>query len=246
MAGDWADHEGQTCTVTLEMGASTVAALDDAGSKLYLMKAVRCDQGGGYPLVWALTTRFSTRATLCWTEEYYAYAATEVASLTATLRGAGAQRISLGQTLVVGRNAVPELDPDHGIPGTVVITNPTTSPLSCGLSQRAPLSGSTPAPVCVFPLHGGGNLDLIIPLPRIVLMFATVPLPPGSAVPHVYGPTVLVDLARANPANLRYDIDKGWSGGGTAADLVGWGELAERLVLPTRSPPVGDRLSACL
>ena len=65
---------------------------------------------------------------------------------------------------------------------------------------------------------------MVAPLAKVLLMFSTQPLAPGTVVgpPPVaprlesYSPTILIDLTSANQRDVCFDVDAGWSWGGFA------------------------------
>src|SRR5260370_993515 len=102
----------------------------------------------------------------------------------------------------------------------VTITMPQATVADLINSGNAAGGGSGAAPFCAFPLYGN-SLQVVVPLGKILLMFSSQPVAPGTVIDDFYAPAVrsfssgvLIDLAAENQPSLGYDINAGWSWGG--------------------------------
>jgi hypothetical protein len=131
---------------------------------------------------------------------------------------------------------------DGGVAGRIAIENAGTTPLICGTQQTV---NGTPAPVCAYPLHGG-NVQTIIPLPQVVLLFTTAPMRAGevwrSDLPH--GPILSLDMTSQTSASVTYDIDAGWSWPVTqlGAKVISPEQVVSTLIQPSPLPFLMRRL----
>jgi hypothetical protein len=192
--------------VSISMDAQTVEALYDSGYALYAFAAVQCSDQAGAPLVW-MKPPFAETTVVEWPAKYAVYTASP---------GAGepvvpgfSVPVALGQTLTVQPSGIGVVTED-GTAGAVTILNGTASPFRCGISQRG--SGGGMAPVCVMPLYGNFS-QIIVPLPQILLLFATESLVVGETVSLAPGPGVLVDLGGASQRAVSFDVNEGWDWG---------------------------------
>lgn len=241
MQGFPLNQQGSRYTIDIRLGGATADGLRRGGFRLYAYKAVACDQGGGSPTVWASGSRFDRTVSLTWREDYRAFATEQPITAASCFLEEPTRPVELGELLTAGPGGrlagatgtrgttLP------GEPGGVVLYNTTRRLLTCGLAQPSPL-GCGPAPVCALPLHGQ-NADVITPLQQVALAFSTTPARVGSVPGRLHGPAVLVDLSRGRLADLRYDLDGGWSWDGETASWLPAGSFAETLV--RHSDPAG-------
>lgn len=220
---------GMEYSVDLNMSAQTVGVLTSGLYQLLVFKVVQSAAPGGVPVLWGSIGGYSEVTRLSWTAHYYAFASTQQISRQSRLAGAGSMPIAPGQTLDVGPGAVGTVVDGGRSADTIRLRNTTVAPFSCGVAQPSPNGGPT-MPLCAFPLSGRKQVS-IKPLEKVALVFASGPPRPGSVVRSSVGPTVLVDLGRANAAELTYDIDAGWSWDGEFAEAVPSGAFAGSLVV---------------
>ncbi|HEX3582808.1 MAG TPA: hypothetical protein VH087_13660 [Thermoanaerobaculia bacterium] len=198
--------------VTISCSSETVAALVRDGSALVVLSAVQTHNRSGVPLVWYRTKAFSNFTELTWSPTYAAYASLNGASTSSPIK--------LGQRFEVAAGPVGTVE-NNGIPGAILLHNRSQAQYSCGISQSAP--GGTLNRVCAFPFCGG-NVQTIVPLPWIVLLFTTVavtvgePLPPEMEVSFVdqvatgtTGPALSLNLSAQPVVAVQYDVNTGWS-----------------------------------
>ena len=69
--------------------------------------------------------------------------------------------------------------------------------------------------MCAFELHGG-NLDVMEPIEKVLLMFASNTKNTGTVIYKSYGPGLMIDLTQNQTRNVNYDINKDWEWGGAS------------------------------
>lgn len=201
-----------TYSITISMNSATATGLRDGNYYLYGFKAVQ-GPGNGVPLVWFKTNTYSLSTVIAWTEAYQAYTSAAV-TLTANtqITASAPASIELGQVLTVtnetgiGTVSVPTTPP-VGAP-SITILNATSQPFTCGISQAQ--GNGNFQPLCAFPLYGN-NADEIVPIEKVLLMFATDPVDTGVVVEQSFSQGVLVDLTDTNQQTVAYDINNGWT-----------------------------------
>jgi len=197
--------------VTIQCSSPTVAALASNGSALVALSAVQAGNDG-VPLVWFSTKQYSNSTQLTWISTYSAYA---------SLNGAiTVSPIQLGQRFEVAAGPVGTVE-NNGIAGAILLHNQTKTQYSCGIWQSAP--GGKANPVCSFPFYGE-NVQLIVPLAQIVLLFTSLPIVVGEPLPReleislvsriatgTTGPILSLDLSGQPVVDVQYDVNLGWS-----------------------------------
>jgi hypothetical protein len=230
---------GSPYKVNLTMSQGTVQALQNGNYALYGFKAVQSTMGGGAPLVWFSIPAASLLTTVAveWTEQYQAYISNTFPAASGTTVVASADvDISLGEQWNVaaggGTNVTTE-----GPSIAISINNTTTTPFTCGVSME---QNGEFSPLCAFPLYGGG-LDIIAPIEKVVLMFATTQLNTGTVIEQAFSPGVFIDLTGDNQRSVTYDINQGWSWGGGS-----WGQQvpASASLIPFLIEPPSSHLLA--
>lgn len=199
--------------IDFTLSQETLTALTSGNYNLYGFKAVKTAQGGGAPLVWFQLPPANLSATMSlkWTEQYQAYTSTSAIISGGQVTAGFNVGIDLGQQLTVGANGTGPVVAGTN-PQAITIRNTISQPFTCGISQSA-ADGST-NPMCAFPLYGN-QLDAIVPIEKVLLLFSSTPVNTGTVIEQAYGPGILVDLTgEAHRDGISYDINKGWAWGG--------------------------------
>lgn len=199
--------------VDVEIPSDSVRRLSELGFNLYAFKAVQAATTGGAPLVWFKLSPedYSEKTTIDWRVQYQAYTSRSTIIPNGRVTATFSTNIDLGQTLTVERNRGGGGEVTTGGPRQAIsILNQTEVEYTCGISQ---LVEGTPNPMCAFPLLGG-NMDVIAPIEKILLMFSTTPVNTGTVIFQAYSEGLLIDLTSANTRSVRYEVNKGWSWGG--------------------------------
>jgi hypothetical protein len=218
--------------VSLIMSAYTVSCLAASGFFLYGFKAVRSADQACRPLVWFKTADYSALTTVCWREQVQAYTSTSYITANNFITAGFSTDIAPGQTLDV-------LDKGLGVlvassQSVISIFNTTHTRFTCGLQQAV---GGIFSPLCALPLYGGTR-TVIAPSPRILLVFSTGLLRPGTVVESwdafdgTTGPGILIELTDSHQRDVTYDINSDWSWNsqGWARHVAAHGSLSPWLI----------------
>lgn len=205
----FASGAGTDYQVQIAMPQDTVTSLSGGGYSLYAFKAVQSSQANGVPVVWFKTNTYSIQTTVNWQVNYQAYTGSETDIPNGTISANASYPATLGQQLNVtgqqGTGAVVA-----GGPATAIsIMNQTSVPFTCGISQV--IDGKS-NPMCAFPLYGNG-LDVMAPIEKVLLMFASKQVNTGTVIEKAYSQGVLIDLTGDNQRMVNFDINAGWSWG---------------------------------
>lgn len=200
--------------VQISMTPATVTALTESGSRLQACRAVQSSDRAGRPLLWR-SLEYSTTTYVGWTNRHFAYTSRSAIKAGQRISVGFQAVIDTGETLQVTAGGIGEVSRE-GWAGAISIHNTTTTQFTCGLGGPS----EDPEPTCAFPLYGD-HLQRIVPLPKVLLMFSTQPLAPGTVIDGTttaartsVGPSVLVDLASGSDRAVSFDINTGWSWGG--------------------------------
>ncbi|WP_375758376.1 hypothetical protein [Corallococcus exercitus] len=217
--------------VTLTLSEDTVKGLAESGTFLYGFMAVGGTDQAGVPLVWFQLRDYSLTTIISWQEQWQAYVSLQPTAPTPLFNASASYGITPGQTFQVQTPQGLGQVVNDGMPGAISIVNQTQTPLTCGISL---LSGGASAPIAAFPLYGNG-LQLLVPVKRVLLMFSTVPLEPGTALRRSCGPGVLMDFSDARTRGLSFDLNTGWDWGGQgwARAVPAGSDLAPLLIVQT-------------
>ena len=202
--------------VTINMSQETVTRLVSSGYVLQVFRAVQASDLAGRPLLW-MSPAYSAETDVTWNDGYDAYTSPSPITAGTQLTIGFSAAIEAGQLLEVSAGGVGEVT-SAGHAGALSILNTISTYFTCGIGGGA--ASSDPAPFCAFPLYGN-NLQRVVPLEKVLLMFSTEALTPGTVIDDsyavaltAYGPGLLVDVAGATQRALSYDVNDGWSGGG--------------------------------
>lgn len=206
--------------VQISMSAATVEALNNGSYRLYGFKAVATTMGGGAPLVWFDTGKYSTNTSVTWQTNYQAYTSLSEIVNRVRIEASFSVPVDLDQTLKVTGVTGTGVVEAGGTPAAISILNATSRPFTCGISEQQ--GSNPPTPLCAFPLYGNG-LDVIAPIEKVLLTFATNQVNTGTVIEKAYAPGYLIDLTGApdQQRQVSFDINLGWSNdGGTWAQQV--------------------------
>lgn len=221
-AAERAAMAGTDYEVHIQMSEDTVNALTDGGYYLYGFKAVQSSNKGGFPLVWFRTQDFGKDTTIQWQENFQAFTTLSQLIPGGTIIATNSYEVELGDILTVTSTSGTGEVTTGGSAGTIEIANGEhiTKQFTCGISQQSVLQESvlsqeqndTTTPLCAFPLHGSGSLDVIAPIEKVLLIFSTLPEHKGAVIEQAFSPGLLLDLTGAiRTRDVQYDINEGWS-----------------------------------
>ncbi|HEX8432128.1 MAG TPA: hypothetical protein VF625_12620, partial [Longimicrobium sp.] len=199
--------------VSITMQQATANTLTDNGFSLYAFKAVQ-GTGKGAPVVWFSSQDIGLATTIDWSESYQAYTSrTEVIAAGATITADNSYDSDLGGILTVNETIGTGAVTEGGDPRGISINNTTETQFVCGISQ---LQNGVYAPIAAFPLFGL-NENLLVPVEKVFLMFATRTLDTGTVIEKAFSSGMMIDLTGATPdakgvvsRQVAYDVNTGW------------------------------------
>lgn len=190
--------------------------------------------GAGSPLIWFRTDKYAGKTELSWRENYTAYTSLDEIVSGGQIIATNSYLIEPGQTLKVLKSTGTGTVEVTGTPKVISIKNETETEFACGISQANP--GGSVTPMCAFPLYGG-NLNLIAPIAKILLMFSTNQVNTGTVIHKAYSSGLLIDLTNENSRQVSYHINTGWGwdGGSWAAKVKADASLTPLLIEKSKS-----------
>jgi hypothetical protein len=194
--------------IDITMDESTLQKLQAGGFNLYAFKAVQTSVTGGAPLVWfrAGPKDYMPTTKVIWDVKYQAYISRNTIVPNGHIEASAARDIDLGQTFEALPDGTTEVI-NQGTRTAISIHNRREIEYACGISQYD--SQGKANPMCAFPLYGG-NLDVIAPIQKVLLMFATSPVNTGTVIFQAFSPGALIDLTSSNTRSVVYDINRNW------------------------------------
>ncbi|GMU03507.1 hypothetical protein KH5H1_76290 [Corallococcus caeni] len=235
--------------ISIKMSDETLTALTDGGYYLYGFKGVSTAMKGGAPLVWFQSQAYSQSTVIQWQEQYQAYTSSNAIIPNGQISASAAYNIDLKQTLnVTGQSGIGQVI-QGGTPGAISIVNQTTPPkqFTCGISQVQSIDdgASISTPLCAFPLYGTGA-DVMAPIERCLLMFATQQINTGTVIYKAYSQGILADLTGAPQRVISFDINNGWSwgGGSWASSVAPQTDLVPLLISSSTVTAISQKLVA--
>jgi hypothetical protein len=206
--------------VNISMSGETVTSLSQNGFSLYGFQVVQSSSGGS-PTVWFQTNDFALNTAIVWSVNYQAYTSQSQIIPQGTITADASYPADLGQVLTVsnpmGIGDVSDTTGTGAMQMGISIINQTTTPFTCGISQQQPSGGF--GPICAFPLFGN-NMDVIVPIEQVFLMFSSIPVNTGTVIEQAYGPGILINVTDPNTQSVSYDINQGWSW----AEMASWAQ----------------------
>lgn len=201
---------GTAYQINITLPQDTVNGLDNGKYSLYGFKAVQASEANGVPVVWFKSDVFGKTTTVSWDVYYQGYTSQEAIIPDGTIDASNAYDMTLGQVLDVNGSSGQGVVKGGPSPTAIAINNTQSNEFTCGISQ---LVGGNSNPMCAFPLYGNQE-DVIAPIEKVLLMFATKQINTGTVIEKAYSQGVMIDLTSDNERLLDYDINLGWSWGG--------------------------------
>jgi hypothetical protein len=195
--------------VTITMSASTVQELTQAGYSLAVFKAVRTTAIGAVPVLWTRTNQILETMQVSWPDQYGAYISNSEIMPNGMIEAASQVAASLGETVSVAGSGNLSVA-GQGQPGAISILNEAWPQWTAGICEMA--NGQF-APTMAIPLYGE-VLGEITPVEKVLLMFSTMPVNPGTVIFQAFSSGVLVDLTADSDRQVYFDFNAGWSWSG--------------------------------
>lgn len=194
--------------ISIALSGPDQTTLKNEGFALYGFKAVKTAISGGAPLVWFSTTAFLPDTKVIWEDKYEAFISDSQIIANGKIDASNHQAASLGQIVEVSETG--ELSAaTGGSPGAISITNMGTHPYTTGIAQV--ISGNA-NPMCAIPLHGK-NMDEVMPIQKVLLMFASNTVNTGVVIYKCFSSGILIDLTGVESRAVKYGIDTSWDVG---------------------------------
>jgi hypothetical protein len=199
-------------TINLTIPRPTIQELVAGKFSLYGFKAVQSGITDGAPLVWFATRNYLEQNRLVWTEQYEAYLAED------TELAPGTQIFASSSTAIELHQRVKATDAGLGKPEQsgepgIIIDSRATKNFLCGLTLHPPKGTGTdsPNPLCAFKLLPSTLIEML-PIERVVLLFATGVINTGTVFEQSQTHAVLIDLTVSNPMPVTFDLSVpgGW------------------------------------
>jgi hypothetical protein len=201
--------------VSIKMNEKTLALMKENDYKLYAFRAVEKKGGGaGKPLVWKVITDILSTNTMSWNVSYGGYISTQSLDENSCIDQRDDQIINLGDTFSIDNKGVPRVISGTGTKGTIAFHNESPNDYTCGISEYAgkDTSGNDIFnPMCGFTILHGDFSDLITPITRLLLMFATDTIETATVIEKALSSGIVVDLSASNKREVTYDEAGGWS-----------------------------------
>jgi hypothetical protein len=227
--------------VNLNLDGQTVIDLTKNGFLLYGFKGLDGPPKAA-PVVWFSTNQFSESNQIIWQEQYGGYTSrtTPIAPKAKIVAEASAP-MTLGQLMTIDAGGVPTVTNDQDL-GMLEILNATNTTFTCGVTVVDPVSQTANA-ICAFELLPG-DLEEFLPIEKIFLMFATVPVDTGTVIEQSFGPGILIDMTgQTAPVVVSFttSIANGWSGPGNTTNFAADADLLSLLINAGGSSGVAQR-----
>ena len=201
--------------IDIMMSGNTITKLKASGFALYGFKAVNTKNGGAAPLVWFQTVAQVLLPTTIvkWEEQYEAYVSASQIIPNGVISASSTAPIDLGDTADVNEAGLLHVV-QGGTRSAIALHNRSKLEWTCGISQST--GGGQASPLVAIPLYGQ-MLDVIAPIEKVLLMFASPTVNTGTVIYKSYSTGVVVDLTGAPgkppTRTVNFDINDGWNWG---------------------------------
>lgn len=207
--------DGTPYQITVTMTPADATSMMNQGFNLYAFKTVNCGINGGAPLVWFKMSQYDASNVISWTEDYQAYASNSQIIANGQIVSSTSETIVFGQIFQLQEGPMGSVLNGGNSEGISIQNMVSGTAYTCGVSQN--VNGNLQQ-LCAFPVDGGGSLDLITPIEKVLLMFATNEVNTGVVLEQAYTEGLLIDLTGNNNVTVSYVFNGGWEWGNE-----GWG-----------------------
>lgn len=237
-------EESVEYSINIKMSSATARELSDDGYDLYGFKAVKAS-GTGSPLVWLETDNYSTNTRISWKQNYQVYTSNTEINADSKIEASHSAPISLGQVLTIDHNTGTGEVRKGGPKNAISVQNRTQRRFTVGISQK-PRNSKYTNPLCALRLNPNHD-NIIQPIEKIMLIFATQSIDTGTVIYKAFGPGVLIDLTAEPSREIKYDVSKGWDWDDQlwAKDIRHGEPIKDHLIRrPARSPRTQEELDS--
>ncbi|NLS21016.1 hypothetical protein HGP16_31440 [Rhizobium sp. P40RR-XXII] len=212
--------------IALSMVPATVEALIDGGYFLCGMFAAQMTNDAARPTIAFATQSITPNMLIEWMPAIAAYTSNDPMESGRLIKPGYETAITEGQTFFVTTGGVGDVK-GEGPLSKIAIANTTSTPFTVGFARSVSASEAS-VPIFAVPLYGN-QINVAVPLPKILLLFTTAEFKPGTLVDRLtikflptasYSSSLLVTADQIQMRELSYDIDGGWSWG-----LYSWAQL---------------------
>lgn len=198
--------------VHITIPGDTVAQLQKNKFQLYGFKAVNASSSGA-PVVWFSTRRYSASTRIDWVETHGAYTSTVTPVAGAVITASAFCPAVLGDEVTVAEGGLVSVTGRGPDSRGIAIQNGTIDTFTCGITQFPPSLAENPrnaeVPICAFTLLPS-SLDLIIPVKKVLLLFASEQLDTGTVLERSFSWGALIDLTHSpsHEVSANYDLTR--------------------------------------
>ena len=211
--------------VVIHMSDQTVESLTSSGYRLSIFRVVETNDSATLPVLWLSTGNYSVYTKLSLSDALRAYSSQDPIGQNMMITPGFDPPIKLGQILKITGTKGTGMIIGGEQSDVIEILNTTGTLFTVGLSAG---SDAGAPPLCAAPLYGG-DLKLLRPIDRALIIVSGTQAPAGTVLTQSRGAGVLVELGTAENRELYYDVQTAWSWGGFAwgtqvpagTDLVG-------------------------
>jgi hypothetical protein len=198
--------------ITIGMSQPTLTALQNSGFYLCGFKGVSPGIQIGEPVLWLQSRYISLNTVVAWSETYQAQTSKSQLLANAKIMTAAAYSINLGHALEINDSGDPDRTKSGGARNAISLLNETTTQLASGPHRNHLVTPA--APLCAFSLYSK-LMSALAPIELVLLEFTTTPVSAGTVIYQASNQAVLVDLTIESQVAVTFDINHGWSAGGS-------------------------------
>lgn len=201
-----------TFSTTINLSPEDVRVLRNEGYSLYGFKSVTA-AGDGSPTVWFNLPGEQILGTIriTWNDDFEAYNSYTTIAPKVRIEAINSVPAELGQLVTIENGSgILEVSTD-GPEGAVSFLNKDSQRFTIGISQS--VNGRSGV-LCAFPILGSGSARVIMPVPKIALIFSTEQLQTGTVITKAMSSGAFINLTGTNSRAVSFNVNEGWNAGG--------------------------------
>jgi len=188
-------------SIKISLDNETLTTLKTGGYTLYAFRAVKAP-GGSLPVIWQSIPKYFNDIEIDWTVSYGAYISSTTIKPGVVIKTSSKAKMELGSKYVIDNKGIPSIK-TGGPDRSITITNHETIALTCGICE---VVDEDFRPLCASPVLSGFS-DVIEPIQKIALIFATPVKVTSTVIQYSLGPGVLLDVTKFH--NRKVDFTMG-------------------------------------